>query len=459
MHCSNCGAELEEDAAFCGKCGARTQGFEDTSSQDDAWRTSVIAEADVFEGVRLKSGTPQFDPAFSLSQSNPGYTSAMNPGAGSPQEHPDAYGQSAPYANSNPNMYASSPAAQGVPYTQQAPQGIPTVPLEHQTTAMPTQPVPAEKQKASPLKIIVITAVICALIVLAAVVGMLVIKQMQANENKHAMTEVQFAFSYSGDAANEPVGVPLLVEGTDLDGNHAEQQILATASGGTLEFLAGSYTISVDGYPASTSGVVYEVQGENARALEIPEPNEDGTMPQAVIPDLNYSFTPIPADKVTDHDIEEIEKWMTVYGVEPDEIKRAVAAITERRNAEVARISLEQEKQAALDSNPSSVPGTNQHAAPAAQLTGTVCVEYHSAGIPGGEGGNVCYLQLPKNVLLTGTQYDFSENKVILPESLSSYKGQVVTISSHYSGRPTGSIKEAAVSSIWAYDATVVRTF
>lgn len=319
-----------------------------------------------------------------------------------------------------------------------------------------------QKKSLSKNKILIIVS-ICIVILVAAAIGFFAYLQAKKSEAEHATTQVQFAFSYSGDTTNEPVGIPLLIEGTDLDGSHTKEQLLATPTGGTLELLAGSYTISVDGMPVSNNGVVYEVEGESIQSLDIPVPSGDKEAPKAIIPDLNYSFAPVAIDKVTDQQIEGIRDWMNAYGVDTSEINSIISAVTDRRDTEVARIKLEKEKKEALASNPSSVYGTNLNQnAPAAQLTGTVCVKYFAVSnfdMPDARG-DVCYLQLPKSVKLLGTQYDgMAASRVILPESLSSYKGQVVTISSHFSGRATASIKEAPCSPIWAYDAIIVRTF
>lgn len=450
MFCTSCGAQVDDNAAFCTSCGTPLQKPADDAAANAAPETepdntnpnltTAVTDAEVFESIRTHAEAPVFSDGVGGAPGTPGHTSAIGPNA-------------APVSSAFPSEPAGFAA-------QQAPQASQPFPTQAGTGTAVFAAAPASNPKKSSKKIALIVAIVCIVVLLAVGIGIFAFMQMKKNEAEHATTEVQFAFSYSGDAANEPVGVPLLVEGTDLDGNHAEQQILATSSGGTLELLAGSYTISVDGMPASSSGVVYEVQGENLRTLEIPVPSEDENEPQPIIPDLNYSFTPVAADKITDQQVEDIKSWMTTYGVNPSEINSIAATIIERRNAEIARITLEREKQTALASNPSGVYGTNINSnAPVAQLTGTVCVEYFKA--QGGlESGNVCYLQLPGTVKLLGTQYDgMTSNRVILPEGLSSYKGQVVTISSHFSGRPTASIKEANCSPIWAYDATVVRTF
>lgn len=303
----------------------------------------------------------------------------------------------------------------------------------------------------------IIVSFVCIVIVLTVGIGIFAYMQMKKSEAEHVTTEVQVTFAYASDAANAPIGVPLLVEGTDLDGAHVEQQTLAPLTGAAFELMAGNYTVSVAGQPASESGIVYATEGSSSRTLEIPVPTGSETTPQ-IIPALSFSFVPVSSDTLSDRQIEDVRSWMNAYGVDSSEIDRVIVATVDRRASEVARLTLERERQAALDSNPSTVYGVGpvEHT-PSYQLTGTVCVDYFDSGI---DAGNVCYLQLPASITLTGTPYeDMTSRKVILPESFSSYRGQVVTISSRFSGNSTATIKEAEVSPIWAYNATVVRTF
>lgn len=454
MFCTSCGAQVDDNAAFCTSCGTPLQKPADDAAANAAPETepdntnpnltTAVTDAEVFESIRTHAEAPVFSDGVGGALSTPGHTSAIDPNA-------------APVSSTFPSEPAGFAA-------QQAPQASQPFPTQAGTGTAVFAAAPDSNPKRSNKKTALIVAIVCIVVLLAVGIGIFVFMQMKKSEAEHVTTEVQFAFSYSGDAANEPVGVPLLVEGTDLDGNHAEQQILATSSGGTLELLAGSYTISVDGMPASSSGVVYEVQGENLRTLEIPVPSEDENEPQPIIPDLNYSFTPVAADKITDQQVEDIKSWMTTYGVNPSEISSIAAAIIERRNAEIARITLEREKQTALASNPSVMTGDNKISnAPKYDLTGTVRTKYVN-GRTAGMSGNVCYLELPRPVTVVGTQYGGandgpSSSNIILGDSFTSYKDQVITISAQVGIRPTGGIPEAEISPIYAHYPTVVRTF
>ena len=94
------------------------------------------------------------------------------------------------------------------------------------------------------------------------------------------------------------------------------------------------------------------------------------------------------------------------------------------------------------------------------RLTGTVRVGYFDTGIGLNGSGNVCYLELPNDITVTGTQYgNMTSNKIILGDNFTSYQDKLVTITTFLSVSITASVKEAACSHIWANDVSVVRTF
>lgn len=429
MFCTSCGAQVSDDASFCTNCGAPLQKAtnpeaenalsqptepesvpESTMSQSDSpYHTTAISDVEVFESIRAHAESPSFAAGANAAQNAPGYTSAIDP-----------------------NSVATAPVTA-------APVAVATAPF-----------APAAKPKSSTRKIVIIVIVVCLVVALAAGIGFFAYTQHKADEEAHLTTEVQFAFSYSGDSANEPIGVPLLVEGTDLDGNHAEQQILATSNGGTLDFLAGSYTVSVAGQPASSGGVVYEVQGEATRSLEIPVPSENDDAPSVIIPDLNYSFIPVAADKVTDQQVSAIKEWMTTYGVDPNEIQQVATAIINRRTS-VIEAARQQEIQTALNANPDYI-GIGQ----TSRLTGTVCVDSFTGRYG---SGTVCYLQLPKDLRVpVHDEMSVTSNRVRLTGSFSSYQGQVITITATYTAS-TEKTYLSACSPIAANDPSVIRVF
>lgn len=402
MYCANCGEKLEDDARFCTACGTPVESGIEECSEEDSILESVVSGQDA-------------------------------------------------------QAVASSVQETAAIHRMQETKEMPVV---SEQAAAVQQPAASGSQK----KYGVVIAIICIAVVALIALGIFVFFQVKAHEESHAPVSVQFSFSYSGDQSAQPIGIPFDIQGTDLDGNAVDEQFLATPDGAVTELLAGSYTVTVAGNPVSVTGVVYEV-GENAeQALEIPVPNgESDEQTQSVTPDLGFSFQVVAPDKVSDQQVGAIESWMTNFGVASDEIQSISAAIVERRNAEIARAALEQEKQAALAANPRVVVGPNPvtHApGETVRLTGTVRVGFFDSGFGDSGRGNVCYLELPSEITVTGTQYDEQHsNKIILGDDFASYQDKVVTISASLSVRVTQSIKESACSRIWAVAPQLVRVF
>lgn len=434
MYCTNCGAEIANDALFCTNCGTKLpKAREDDAPSADE---TVILDEVATEGDAAQETAAIEGIASAVEQPT---TVIATPGAPQPTTVMD-------------EVIATIPADQSIPPSAFEPSSTRHMPRVQ-------QPVANAGRKGSGKKVAIIVAIVCVIVIAAAIIGYFAYTQAKAHQESHEPIPVEFTFSYSGERAEQPIGVPLLVQGTDLDGSAVEQQVLATAEGGSLELLAGSYAISVAGDPVSANGIVYQVQGAGTQELEIPVPSDEGVQP--VIPDLDFSFAPEAADKVTDQQVSAIESWMTTFGVSPDDIQHISGAIVNRRNAEVARTTLEKEKEAALAANPSVLPMSSQIGLTiAASLTGTVRVAYFEVGPESYARGNVCYLELPRDVQITGfPNSNPKSNRIVLPSSFASYKDKVITISDQYTVEDAIVIKEAACSPIHAENPSVVRVF
>ena len=403
MYCGNCGNELDDDAAFCTRCGEKAP---DIAADETVVITPAAAASATDETVVIETAEPPEQPAW-------------------------------------------QPA------------------VIQQTKQMPVTPAPAPAPAAAPAgggpkkkRTALVIAVACLVVVALVAVGFTVFALLKKHEDTHVPTQVQFDFTYTGDQGAQPIGVPIVIQGADLDGKAVDEQLLATPSDNTIELLAGSYTISLAGNPVSNDGTVYAAQNGDSQQLEIPIP--DSTSPQAPT-SVSFSFEAIAPDKIPDQQVETIRTWMTSFGVNTDEVQRICNVIVEKRNAEAARIALEQEKQTALAANPRTVVGPNPstHASgEMVRLTGTVRVGYFDTNTGPGGKGNVCYLELPDAITVTGTQYgNTSNNKIILGDNFTSYRDKVVTISASLSVRMTASIKEAACSHIWANNTQLIREF
>lgn len=309
---------------------------------------------------------------------------------------------------------------------------------------MRTQPeeapsvTPAQKETAPNRKPILIVAIIVICVLIAIIAGISAFSQMQKNERTHASVPIPITINFTTEGPNDPIGVPILIQGTDLDNNHVEQRYLSPASGGTTELKAGSYTVSVAGPTPSMSGQVYKEQGQNSYMLEVPVPAEsdDDQAQESEEPDIDFTFASVPPQDLTEEDIDDMEKWTREFDVDPNEAGAAIDAVTNARDKELARIRLEQERQAALNANPSVLTGNGTDHISGVTLTGTVKI-----GTFYGKSNSVkdiVYLQLPSKISAQNVWYRAftthltsvePTDLIELDDSFSSYIGKTVSIS------------------------------
>lgn len=352
--------------------------------------------------------------------------------------------------------------------TDPAPTPVPSpTPVSSPAATPVAAPVPALAQEDTtpnrkPIFIAAI-AVICMLIVVIA--GMLILSQAQKNERTHANVQVPITFNFATEGPNDPIGVPLLIQGTDLDNNHFEQRYLSPVDGGSVELKAGSYTVTVAGPTPNTSGQVYKVQNTSAFELDVPVPDEDGDEQQQDEnqSDISFTFTSVLPQDLTDDEIEEMKEWMEEFDVDPVVADETMNAVTVERDKELARIKLEQEKQAALNANPSVLTGNGTEIIPGVTLTGTVKI-----GTFYGKSDSVkdiAYLQLPGNISAQNVWYRVFKvyttsvepiDCVELGDSFSQYIGKTVSVSGDIEAFFT---RGPACSTIMFVNARVTRVF
>lgn len=396
MHCSNCGSQLDDDAIFCPECGTKVQDVPAVTTDE-----TVIITPD--ETVVLEGTDGAFTPE-------------------------DASGSPIP---SQPQQTRQMPAT-------------------------PTQPVTSGQagDEAKKRRTRLIAIITCAVVALVAI-GIFAYVQITAHQRSHTPVPVQVNFAFPDGSDAQPIGVPLAIQGSDLDGKVVDEQVLAIPDGEGIELLAGEYTVSIAGSPASTDGVVYGVEGNGEQSLVVPVPGDEGEQADPA-PPVDFDFSVVPANEVSDAQVDAIEQWMEEYGVSANEIQDIGTAIVERRNAEAARIALEQEKQAALAANPSVIPMSREYT----DLTGTVRIGYFEVSKESYGHGDVCYLELPHEVEFTGFPYYSGKySRIILPDSFAKYKDKVVTIKAQYTIESAIVIKEFACSRVWAENPQLVREF
>lgn len=313
---------------------------------------------------------------------------------------------------------------------------------------------PSGTSKAKPKKQAIIIAVACVAILLVAGIGFFACTQMKKSEIEHGTAPVWLSFFYSGDYDEMPIGIPILIEGTDLDGKHVEKRVLADWDGGDFDLAAGSYIVSVAGQPVGSNGTVFNVTGEKSQTLEIPVPGPDGeNAPGSFTYQLQYSLKPAVIGTLTDEQIEAIKEWLSAYDIDASEAETILSKIVDARDEVVAKEKLEEEKQAALAANPILINNGSS-----GQITGTVNVGTFTGRNTEGSV-TVYYLTLPREVTTypEGTTKQ-TWNKVRLNDSFSSYLGQTITISASYTSVYDRTAYNAC-SSIQAVNPQIVRDF
>lgn len=325
--------------------------------------------------------------------------------------------------------------------------------------------VPPSEAPTPNRKPIIIAAIVLACVAIALIAVMFACSQAQRHERTHAAVAVPVTIAFSTEGPNNPIGVPLIIEGTDLDNKHVEQLYLSPASGGTVELAAGSYSVRVAGPMPNTSGQVYKDQDANAYALEIPVPDEDGDEQPATEtqPDINITLVSVAPQDLTEDEIQKIKDWTTEFDVDPNEAAQAIEAVIRVRDQEIARANLEKEKQAALNANPSMLTGNGTETISGVTLTGTV-----RKGTFTGKSNSVkdiVYLQLPSKISIEKVRYPAYTayqteidpiDGIELGDSFLSYIGKTVTISGDITIQFTPG---PSVSWVYFTNASVTRVF
>lgn len=297
-------------------------------------------------------------------------------------------------------------------------------------------PVAVQQNGRSNKRIVIIAVIAVVIVAVAAIVSVFAFSLAQKHERTHATIAVPISVSYTGNGANDPIGVPLVIEGTDLDGNHVEERFLSPANGGTVDLQAGSYTVTVPGPTPSKTGQVYKEQGKSSQTIEVPVPDEDGDKTPAPEdePNIDIELKPVPPDQLTNDDIEGMKNWINDFNLDDPTAQEAEDNAINEYEKEKARVKLEEEKQAALNANPSSITGNGTWSLSQQTLTGTVKKNVFE-GVHNYPAEEIIYLQLPSNLTVSNVEHHVSqgsvlvEDKIVLGDSFSSCIGQVVTIS------------------------------
>lgn len=204
------------------------------------------------------------------------------------------------------------------------------------------------KPKSKKPMIIVIACIVVVLIACLAVFLVLNEKNKQA----HVPVPVSFAFEASGYDPQTGSGIPIHVEGVDLDNKTVSETLLVDAGSPGLELLRGSYDITVAGSPVTGSGGIYAVP-DTVTHIEIAEGNvtingESFSFDQNEGSPIELPvvvFTAIKPQDVTDKQIVAVRAWMGDVGFGEETIDKFADLIIANKKAGIAKA--EEEKLAA----------------------------------------------------------------------------------------------------------------
>lgn len=207
-----------------------------------------------------------------------------------------------------------------------------------------------EKKKKRRKRIRRISLVILLLAIIAAVAGGLLwySHEQDLKAKAHSMHTVPLTIVAEGYTEHD-TGIPVMVEGTDLDGNHVSGMYYVYSGGGGIELLRGDYTFTFPASPIGAQGAMWGVETESIQ-VSIPDTIEaDAAFEDAK--NTPVVLTPIAPLDVTVDAINrsyEYAKYDPVFGSQAGAFRDAAIASHEEAilnaeaEAEAARIAEEE---------------------------------------------------------------------------------------------------------------------
>lgn len=196
-----------------------------------------------------------------------------------------------------------------------------------------------------------IIAIACIVVALIACLAVFLVLN-EKNKQAHVPVPVSFAFEAFGYDSQTGSGIPIHVEGVDLDNKTVSETLLVDAGSPGLELLRGSYDITVVGSPVTGSGGIYVVP-DTVTHIEIAEGNvtingESFSFNQNEGSPIELPvvvFTAIKPQDVTDEQIAAVKTWMGEVDFSQETINKFADSIIANRKAGIAKA--EEEKLAA----------------------------------------------------------------------------------------------------------------
>lgn len=122
--------------------------------------------------------------------------------------------------------------------------------------------------------------------------------------------------------------IPLVITGTDFEGNEVQTEAFVNASGEGVSLVPGSYSATIPASPIMQDGLLYEVPtGEYT--IKVPENAESVTVDQAIV------LIPLTASKITEEMITAASDWA---------LKDTANASVSEANVAIARKAIDEAK-------------------------------------------------------------------------------------------------------------------
>lgn len=134
--------------------------------------------------------------------------------------------------------------------------------------------------------------------------------------------------------------IPLHATGEDARGNHVDEVFYGGTDSSDVTLASGAYTLSIEDSPIAEDGTIYNTEGAFTKA----DISKDG----GADVESEITITPIPAEDVTDEEIEKAYNAAKSSGIEASRLDSLKEKAKERRDAAVAEKEAA-EKQAAQE--------------------------------------------------------------------------------------------------------------
>lgn len=324
----------------------------------------------------------------------------------------------------------------------------------------------------------VLLCVLLAAVAAVAVVAVLLVQQAgtpgSSSQEEAASQKATVTVNVSGEGFDPSTSTPVPLHVT---GDGVSKNVYTDSSGNAeIELVPGVYVVKVAAPCYASDGSLFGSDDSVATSVTVNEGDENVSVLMTV---SSLDLATVSAD-----DMSKADFFARKAGADTTTILKYSAATNTRRHNAIDCLAIkeaderqepesqvEDEKQRALDANPSIIHSTQDNQdSDEVTLTGTVCMETRAFPVYPDKSADVYYLELPSQVTVTGTQYgDQSNTKMIISQvdspSSSDYAyamcvGKTVSVKGKVSVNPTSSDPSFEISMLNFYDdARLMKVF